>query len=64
MDEISKNDSLKLASRITGNCGDDPKEEFHSHSDEARGSHQLQLQFGDRLKQFQIKDFGVAWISF
>ena len=52
MDETSKNDSSKLASQIAGNCGDDPKEEFRSHSDEAWGSHQLQLQFGDRFNHF------------
>ena len=53
MDETSKNDSSKLASQITGNCGDNPEKEFHSHSEEAWGSHQLQLQFGDRFKQFK-----------
>ena len=57
MDKTSKIDSSKLASQITGNCGDDPEEEFHSHSDEARKSHQLLLQFGDRFKQF-TKLFG------
>ena len=37
MNETSKNDSSKLASQITGNWGDNSKEEFRSHSDEARG---------------------------
>ena len=53
MEETSKNDSSKLASQITGNCGDDPKKEFHSDSYEARGSPQLQLQFGERFEQFK-----------
>ena len=46
--ETSKNDSSKLASQITGNCDDDPKEEFRSHFDEDRGRYQLK--FGDRFK--------------
>ena len=41
MDDTSKNDSLKLASQIAGNCGDNPREEFHSNGN--WGSHQLQL---------------------
>ena len=47
MDETSKIDASKLASQIKGNCGDDPEEEFHSHSDEVRRSAQSQFQFGD-----------------
>ena len=48
-DETSKNDSSKLASQMTGNCDNDPKEEFCSHFDKARG--RRQLQFADRFKQ-------------
>ena len=51
MDETSKVDSSKLAFQITGNRGDDPKEEFYSHSGEPRGSNLLQ--FLDRFMKFK-----------
>ena len=60
MDETSKNDSSKLASQTTGNCGDDPKEQFHSHSYEARGNHQLQLLLGDRFLKFKML---FSWLT-
>ena len=47
MDDTSKNDSLKLACQITGNCSDDPKEEFHSDDDQ--GTHQFQLEIGTKF---------------
>ena len=37
-----------VASLIIRNCSDDPEDEFHSHSDEARQSYQSQLQFLER----------------
>ena len=53
MNETSKNDLSKLASQRHRKLGDNPKKEFHSHSDEDWGSHELRLQFGDRFKQFK-----------
>ena len=51
MDETSKNDSSELASQITGNRVDDPKGEFHSQSDDAEGSHQLQLEILHEIRR-------------
>ena len=41
---------------MTGNCGDDPKEEFHPYSDDAGGSNQLQSEILHKIRRaFCIK---------
>ena len=62
MDDTSKNDSSKLASQIIGSCGDDPKEKFQFLSDEAPGSHHLQLEFCTKSVELFAGSFKVSAI--